>query len=345
MTPHEQPAAAEAPMLTIVLNLLAPLLAACGLTDLAFARRAAAEALASHGAEGTVQWLAAAQIVGYAAAGLDTLRVSAAAPPDGMKAMRDTASRLAAAAARAGRALTEHCHAGGPVYGSGSGPAADSHAGPPEEAVLAALHSVSAQVRAAQARFHDAADRCAPPAGLASKSRTDAPAEANQPLPTGGPRHVTDRVVARPPDPPPQADGPAAPSGGAMAGPAGTALSANGAAGLPAPSPAAAGRAATVKPTAFRPGRLRKPGTHPANAREVSAEPCLVPLPAGSDADRTRRLAWAGAMTQVAGDCAVRLPELAPPQRRLERLRIQALSSVAQCLVQSDGRYTASISM
>ncbi len=78
--PHADPKPArhaDAPLLSCLLGLLTPLLMTAGLTDVALARRAAAEAIAAYRAAGADQLVSIAQIVGFALASLDNLRLSA----------------------------------------------------------------------------------------------------------------------------------------------------------------------------------------------------------------------------------------------------------------------------
>src|SRR5690349_18581068 len=97
---------AARPMQTVLLNMLTPLLMAGGLSDPEAARRTIAAAVARYAAHDEAEWLTAAQIIGYAVSGLDSLRIAAGmTAPDTLIALRDNAARLAASAARAERSL------------------------------------------------------------------------------------------------------------------------------------------------------------------------------------------------------------------------------------------------
>jgi hypothetical protein len=57
--------------------------------------------------------------------------------------------------------------------------------------------------------------------------------------------------------------------------------------------------------------------------------------PSNPDEDRIRKLVWAGAMNEVAQECAANLHLLSPAERRRETMRISALSTVANGLTRS----------
>ena len=71
------PQTAATPLHQVVLSLLIPLLMAGGLTDPALAGLAAQEAITAHTADGRGQLVTTAQIVAFALASLDNLRLSA----------------------------------------------------------------------------------------------------------------------------------------------------------------------------------------------------------------------------------------------------------------------------
>src|SRR4051794_6610775 len=141
-------ASADAPMLTALLNLLAPLLVASGLTDAA-ARQALATTFTRFAAHDEIQWLSASQIVGYTLSGLDTLRASAGiSAPDHVIALRGTAARMAGSAARAERSLAVQQRAIPPPH---EPPEYDTGGADNEHAILAVMAATASQVRAAQA--------------------------------------------------------------------------------------------------------------------------------------------------------------------------------------------------
>jgi len=65
------------PLMTFVVALLTPLLLTAGITDIALARQAARQAIEAYNAAGNDQLVTVAQIVGFALASLDNLRLSA----------------------------------------------------------------------------------------------------------------------------------------------------------------------------------------------------------------------------------------------------------------------------
>ncbi|HEX4368274.1 MAG TPA: hypothetical protein VH023_15660 [Rhodopila sp.] len=74
MTPKP---AETGPLMTFVVALLTPLLLTGGITDIALARQAARQAIDAYNAAGGDQLVTVAQIVGFALASLDNLRLSA----------------------------------------------------------------------------------------------------------------------------------------------------------------------------------------------------------------------------------------------------------------------------
>jgi len=158
--PVQVPPAQGAPMRMVLLNLLTPLLAAGGLTEPALARRAAADVLADCRAQGEVQLLSAAQLVGYGVAGLDLLQIGAcsAAPLDEQVRLRNAASRLGLMSARAARTLETRQREAGAAISAEFAP----HDVAEETAALADLAATTQRLREVrEAGEHPADDKTA----------------------------------------------------------------------------------------------------------------------------------------------------------------------------------------
>jgi hypothetical protein len=334
--PQDPPGASAAPMLTVLLNLLTPLLAAGGLTDPALARRAAADALSDYRARAEGQLLSAAQLLGYGVAGLDLLQIAArsAAPLVEQAGLRNAAARLAVMSARAGRVLAMQQGEAACSASAAREAAFEVQDVAEETAALAELQATTERLREVRGSVgHDAVRQYSVGQPRDEARQTGArppeservlePARLQEPeRPQSHNRHLDPqrrRAWAR-------SHLPGAPHDPALA---------------PAPARAPPPIASPA------PDRAPKPAANPAWELDPSAASAPRPgssppvrLPAGFAArtpltpaeERVHKLMWAGAMTQVAQESAAHLPTLPAPQRRIERIRITALSTVARGL-------------
>ncbi len=135
-----QPAAS--PLLDVILGFLAPILLAAGVADIQLARLAAQEAIAAYQTGGQGNLVTIAQVVGFAIASLDALRLSAA--PDASLSMKLKLRGNANALSRSTqRSLQTHT------------PPASTNDEPAHAEALAALEqaqTLQAQTRQAQTR-------------------------------------------------------------------------------------------------------------------------------------------------------------------------------------------------
>ncbi len=311
------------PMQTVLLNLLTPLLSAGGLTEPALARHAAADTLADCRAQGEVQLLSAAQLVGYGVAGLDLLQIGArsAAPPDEQVRLRNAASRLGLMSARAARTLETRQREAGTATAAEFAP----HDVAEEAAALADLAATTQRLREVrEAPVHQGSDersgpllanleRVSPLRQLPDQQRTDRrlldqlPPHQEPPAQTRAHQATVPNSALKPtaaltnPQPPDQLPLHREPPAQTWAHQATPVLH-------PAPQPA--------------PFLTERPRTAPPSER--------IPLTPGEQ--RAHKLMWAGAMTQVAQESAAHLPALPAAERRLEGIRISALCSVARDL-------------
>jgi hypothetical protein len=165
-------------LLGVILAMIAPLLTAGGLVSLGDARAAARHAIDSHKAALAAELVTIGQIVGFAMAGLDTLRQSAATSVSMMNRLRATANSLTRSSERAHVALARQ--RGEAVEHPGDGDEAPDD----EEELLAALAETTGLV-----------DQASGPAETEAEISTQAPAvepaaEIPTPLPAvGSPRH------------------------------------------------------------------------------------------------------------------------------------------------------------
>jgi hypothetical protein len=95
--------------------------------------------------------------------------------------------------------------------------------------------------------------------------------------------------------------------------------------------------AAVLEALAATTARVRRAEAETANAEPQAPAPAGAPLlptrpPSNPEEDRIRKLVWAGAMNEVAQECAANLHLLSPAERRRETMRISALSTVANGL-------------
>ena len=184
-------------LMQFILGLLTPFLMTGSITDPALARRAAAQAIAAHQAGGPDQPLMLAQIVAFALASLDTLRLSL--PPElslSMKLkLRGNAGALNRASQQAAAALQSRRQATMPPPEVGPpaelAPPEVASPGEPDPAeTLAAL-------KAARAELQDRAQAADLPAAAPAAAPATAPAAADLPSATPAPAPIATPAADR----------------------------------------------------------------------------------------------------------------------------------------------------
>ncbi len=293
-------------MMGVILTLIGPLLMAGGLTDPDMVRLAARQAIDKYRIGGQADLLAVSQLVGFGLSALDSLRLAAGDVQEGMKIrLRGNANGLNRSWHRTNAVLVQQRQDPDRDFGAAPDWAAiqsdaDEAAGQAE--LMAALEETSSRVQAAKAQ-----------------PRAGQDATARQPDAEAPPR----------PEPPEPAD--CAPVIEAPAGPAESERACGA-------RTAGARTGGTPGGSVAAPARMAPPVDLLSRWTAATASHAAVHHPVHAAEEQERKRCWASAMTQVAHECSTNLAHLPPMERRLERIRIDALTAAARTLTGDEDR-------